>query len=119
MNRSILCQRFIQNSHKEIIFGTQNGYCIYSTGPFAKICEEDLGGGVGIIDINKNKKCVYIVGGGIKPCYPPNLLIIRDYADKNILQQIYFKDLIKSICARDDLIAVCTEKKVFIYDSET
>lgn len=118
MKRSILCQKFIDDSYKEIIFGTQTGYCIYNITPFNKVNEENLGGGIGIIDINKNNKLIYIIGGGLTPCYPPNKLIIRDYDNKENIKGIYFNDIILNLYVRNDVFILSTEHKIYVYNAD-
>lgn len=114
MNRSILYQKFINDT--ESIFSTQSGYCIYNINPFKKIYEEEFGGGIGIIDINRKLGNVYIVGGGINPCFPTNNLVVRNYNTKENIEILYFNDIIRNIHVRDDIIVVSLIDTIFVYN---
>ena len=73
----ILCVNFNQDGSC-IAIGTETGFKIINTLPFLDVCYQNMGGGIGIIEMLNTTNIFGLVGGGKNPKYPVNELIIWD-----------------------------------------
>jgi len=102
-----------------IVIGTENGFKIINTLPFLDICYQDMGGGIGIIEILNSTNIFGLVGGGKNPKYPVNELIIWDQEKKVELSKIKTKKKILNIKLTENKIFVVNFDKIFVFDFNT
>lgn len=114
----ILCVNFNQDGSC-IAIATENGFKIINTLPFLDICYQDVGGGIGIIEMLNGTNIFGLVGGGKNPKYPVNELIIWDQEKKVELSKIKTKKKILNVKLTENKIFVVNFDKIFVFDFNT
>jgi len=86
---------------------TECGFAIYKSDPVAFRFSQDFGKGISIAELYLNTNIVALVGGGSKPMYPKNHVILWDDSQELIVHDIGFEtDVLNVIFAEDRLIVV-------------
>ena len=111
----ILCINFNQDGTC-IVIGTENGFKIINKSPFIDLYYEDLGGGIGIIEMLNQSNILGLVGGGKNPKYPLNELILWDEEKKAEISKIKTRKKILNIKLRENKIYIVNYDKIFVYD---
>ena len=114
----ILCINFNQDGSC-IAIGTETGFKIINTLPFLDICYQNMGGGIGIIEMLNTTNIFGLVGGGKNPKYPLNELIIWDQEKKTELSKIKTKKKILNVKLTENKIFVVNFDKIFVFDFNT
>ena len=71
-----------------------------------------MGGGIGRIEMLKTTNILCLVGGGKKPKYPLNKIIIWADSTCKIIDELRFNSIILSAKIKMDRIIGITEKKI-------
>lgn len=105
-------------SRSTIVTGTQTGFTIYKTNPLERICERNLGGGIGIAVQLYETNFIGLVGGGENPKFPVNQFVLwNDYEQppNNVVIEKVEKDKIVAVKLNNDIVAVVTRKNAMLY----
>ena len=76
---------------------------------------KDFKGGIVIAEMLFKSNLIALVGGGDRPAFPPNKVILWDDFTAKVVLELVFKSLVLAVRIRKDMIAVATEKNVFAY----
>jgi len=115
INNNLLCGNF--NEEKDcVIFGTKNGFYVYTIYPQKKIISQKINGGVSKVFMLHRSNIVFFVGNVDSGEYSKQVLNIWDDSRKKIIGQINFKETIHNIQAYTNFIFISTKKCIYIYN---
>jgi len=112
---NLLYSSFNQNNDC-VVFGTTNGFYVYSLYPFKKIISRNIEGGISIVKMLYKSNILVFVGNTKHGLYPNNKIIIWDDSQKQVIGEISFKNQVKNVCLSKGNIVVILDKKIFIYN---
>jgi len=110
----ILCVRFNQDV-KCAAIGTTRGFQIFSTDPFTPRFHRDWGEGIGIVEILNRSNFVVLCGGGPKPKFPLNKIVVWDDYRATLMAELEFKSPIRNLQIRDEILVAVIEKEICVY----
>ncbi|XP_015782608.1 WD repeat domain phosphoinositide-interacting protein 3 [Tetranychus urticae] len=96
--------------------GMTNGYRVYSTDPLKeqkKLTPKE--GGFSIVELFLRSNYVALVGGGSKPMYPSNEVVIWDDLKNKSVSHLKFSSDVKAVKLRRDRIIVVLETLIKVY----
>ncbi len=118
LSSKILSIQFNQ-SHTYFTAGTERGFAFYRVNPLEKMCERDLGGGIGIAVQLYETNFFGLVGGGKNPKFPTCKFVLwDDYkapAGELVVEEV-MKDRIVAVKLNHDVVVILTRRHAKIYN---
>lgn len=102
-----------------IAIGTETGFKIVNISPFLDIYYKDLNGGIGIIEMLYKSNILALVGGGKKPKFKLNELIIWDEEKDTQICKIKTKYKILNTKIRENKIYIVNKSQILVFDFQT
>lgn len=98
---------------------TDTGFTMYQVDPLEKICERDMGGGIGIAVQLFETNFFGLVGGGKNQKFPTCKFVLWDDYKGEQVVEIVMKDRIVSVKLNHDVIAIVTSRHVKLVSIKT
>ncbi len=112
----LLCVTFNQ-SHECFAAGTDDGFRIYNLQPFKQTYRREFtNGGIGIVEMLFRCNILALVGGGRKPRYPPNKVMIWDDHQNRCIGELSFRSEVKAVRMSRERVVVVLEYRVYVYN---
>ncbi|MCQ2818258.1 MAG: hypothetical protein MJ252_13405 [archaeon] len=73
--------------------GTETGFSIYNSYPFKDNFTRDMNGGIAIIEMLNRSNILALVGGGTKPKYDSNKVVIWDDHQAKSISELRFSKI--------------------------
>uniref|UniRef100_A0A6B2L9W6 Anaphase-promoting complex subunit 4 WD40 domain-containing protein n=1 Tax=Arcella intermedia TaxID=1963864 RepID=A0A6B2L9W6_9EUKA len=97
--------------------GSENGFAVWNTDPITlKFKRSYEGEGIGIIEMFYNSNLMAVVGGGSKPRYPPNKVVIFDDYSSKIIGDLEYSGPIRGVKLRNDSITIILDTRSFVHN---
>lgn len=82
--------------------GTSSGFRIFNTFPFKDTFSREFDGGIGIVELLYRTNIIALVGGGDKPKWPHNKVMLWDDSQMKVIGELNFKNAVKAVKLRKD-----------------
>ena len=113
----MLCLSFNQDDTC-FVYGSDHGFCVFSTNGFKQLISRKLPGGVKIVEMIRRSNIFALVGGGSQPAYPPNKVILWDDYSSRIVRELTFQRSVLNVKLSDKRIYVVLRDSIWIYELE-
>jgi len=117
VNNDILHVSFNQDNTC-LAVGTQTGFFVCDTNPLNLRFTRQFDEGIGIVEMLFRCNILALVGGGNRPRYQPNCVMIWDDHQERKIAELEFRSPVKAVKMRRDRIVVALETKIYIYNFE-
>ena len=99
--------------------GTERGFLIYQTYPYAEPYERKMNGGIGIVEMLYKSNFLALMGGGTIPKFSKNKVIIWDDHENRVISELKFTSTIMNIKLKKDFLFVVCQKRIYVFDFNT
>ncbi len=79
----------------------------------------EFDGGIGIVELLYRTNIIALVGGGDRPKWPKNQVMLWDDSCLKVIGELNFKSDVLAVRLRKDKIVVVLEGKIYIYNFHT
>lgn len=94
---------------------TEKGFRIFNSYPFKDTFQRDFDSGIGTATMLFRSNILALVGGGVRPKFPPNKVILWDDHQMKCIGELSFKSDVKGVRLRKDRVVVVLEQRIYIY----
>eukprot|EP01065_Artemidia_motanka_P032264 TRINITY_DN39287_c0_g1_i1.p1 TRINITY_DN39287_c0_g1~~TRINITY_DN39287_c0_g1_i1.p1 ORF type:complete len:334 (+),score=53.74 TRINITY_DN39287_c0_g1_i1:43-1044(+) len=98
--------------------GAESGFFIYNCHPFQALFCRRFPGGLGIVELLHRSNIVALVGGGRKPCWPPDRVQIWDDSRVQIARTLIFDDPVQAVKLRRGRVFIATASHVHVFEGD-
>lgn len=99
--------------------GTKDGFLIYCCAPFKLETKRDFQNkGIGIVEMLYRSNILALVGGGQKPAFPNDRVIVWDDRKREVIGEIKCNKPVKGVKLHKNLLVVVLEDQVLIYNND-
>lgn len=104
-----------------LAIGTSTGFSVHNLYPqyAISVSHEQIGGGVGLIELLFRCNIMLLVGGGPNPYAPPHRVLIWDDHIPKAIGELSFRQSVLCVKLRKDSIAVALRDRCYVYDLST
>lgn len=92
--------------------GLEEGFRVFVTSPMGETFRRVFASGLAIVEVLNKSNLVAVVGGGSKPRYPVNKVMIWDDHLNRCIGELVFKSPIRAVRLRRDRMVVALLNKV-------
>ena len=97
-------------------WGTENGFKIFNTDKFNNTFSREFDGGIGIVAMLFRWNILALVGGGSKPKYSPDKVMIWDDNQSKWIGELKYKSAVKGVKMNKETIAVVLQDRIYVYE---
>ncbi|KAF0980439.1 hypothetical protein FDP41_013653 [Naegleria fowleri] len=99
--------------------GTEQGFYVYSTQNLKERTKMLFNGGIGIVEMLFKSNIFALVGGGPRPAFNPDRVILWEDSQKKCISEILTGNKpIKAVKLQKNLLVVVLEDQVIVYDHD-
>jgi len=114
-SKKLLCFKFNQD-YSCFVCSNEQGFGIYSCNPYEKIYNNNIGGGLRIIEMYYRSNIMAFIGGGINPKYPHTKITLWNDEQKKMTGELCFKLKVVGVRIRKDMLVAVLERDVYVYN---
>ncbi|KAI1964122.1 Phosphatidylinositol 3,5-bisphosphate-binding protein [Ophidiomyces ophidiicola] len=95
--------------------GLDSGFCIFNSNPCELKVSRDFNAGIGVVEMLGESNYVALVGGGQRPRFPQNKVIIWDDAKQMVATSLEFSTSVLRVRLNKSRIVVALQNSVHLY----
>ncbi|KAK2796512.1 Phosphatidylinositol 3,5-bisphosphate-binding protein [Emmonsiellopsis sp. PD_5] len=95
--------------------GLDSGFCIFNSEPCELKVSRDFNAGIGVVEMLGQANYLALVGGGRKPMFPQNKLIIWDDAKQSAVITLEFRTSVLRVRLSKSRIVVALHNSIYIF----
>ena len=106
------------NQKKSLVtVGTERGFHVYKSETMEEVGMREMGGGLGIVEVQNSSNYMVQTGGGRYPLFPLSKTIIWDDDEGHEKAELTFKSDVKAVKIKVEFLIVLIETKIFVYNT--
>uniref|UniRef100_A0A915CZS5 WD repeat domain phosphoinositide-interacting protein 3 n=1 Tax=Ditylenchus dipsaci TaxID=166011 RepID=A0A915CZS5_9BILA len=113
-SNDILSLNFNQDAEC-FVCGFTDGFRIFNANPLKQVQREDLDGAIGFAEMLFRCNYLALVGGGARPAFPPNKVIIWDCSLRKSVIELEMPQQVLAVRLRRDRIVVVLQCRIYVY----
>jgi len=99
--------------------GTDHGFLIYNCDPFVERFRRKMSGGIGIAELLGKSNIVFLVGGGIRPEFSPNKVIVWDDYQSKVAHELEYTTEVLCVKSRSNASSDLVNRVVVVLYHQT